>query len=94
MANKSNSVLYVGMTNDIFRRADEHKTKRNPSSFSAQYNCSKLVYVEVFSSPYEAILREKQIKAGSRRKKNMLIWKENPKMVDILDKLRLGQEQG
>ncbi len=88
MANKDNSVLYIGMTNDIFRRAEEHKNKRNPGSFTAQYNCSKLVYVEVFDSPYQAILREKQLKAGSRRKKNMLIWKENPGMLDILEKLR------
>lgn len=82
MTNKYNTVLYIGVTNDLSRRVQEHKDKL-VKSFTKQYNCTKLVYAEVFSTPYEAITREKQIKAGSRNKKMMLIAKENPTWRDI-----------
>ena len=60
MVNQSNKVLYTGMTNKLNRRVAEHKNKRNPRSFTERYNCNKLVYYEVFSTPMEAIRREKQ----------------------------------
>lgn len=87
MTSYTNTVLYVGMTNNILRRANEHKNKVN-ESFTKRYNCTKLVYVEVFDKPWKAIAREKQLKAGSRRKKLELIHKENPGMRDILKKLQ------
>ena len=72
MTNKTNTVLYTGITSDLMRRVYEHKTKAYPSCFSAKYNVNKLVYYESTSSVESAILREKQIKAGSRKKKENL----------------------
>ncbi len=68
MNNKSNNVLYTGMTNNLIRRVYEHKEKMI-DGFTKKYNCTKLVYYEIFNDPYNAIAREKQIKAGSRNKK-------------------------
>lgn len=72
MTNQSNKVLYTSMTNNLSRRVLEHKNKQNPRSFTARYNCNKLVYFEVFSIPLEAIRREKQLKSGNRKRKNAL----------------------
>ena len=72
MTNKNNRVLYTGVTNDLKRRVYEHKEKF-VSGFTKKYNVSKLVYYEIFEDPENAILREKQIKAGSRQKKIDLI---------------------
>lgn len=82
LTNKTNTVLYTGVTNDLKRRVYEHKHKF-VSSFTAKYNVSKLVYYEVFNDAESAIAREKQIKAGSRRKKLELINKNNPKFEDL-----------
>jgi putative endonuclease len=68
MTNKNNRVLYTGITNDLKRRVYEHKEKF-VHGFTEKYNVSKLVYYEIFEDPENAILREKQIKAGSRQKK-------------------------
>ena len=72
MANKYNIVLYTGVTNDLRRRVYEHKDKMI-EGFSKKYNVTKLVYYEVFRDVKSAIFREKQIKGGSRAKKNELI---------------------
>ena len=74
LSNKSNSVIYCGITNDLKRRVLEHKEKLN-SSFTSKYNCNKLVYWESHDSPEKAISREKQIKSGSRKKKIAIIEK-------------------
>ncbi len=55
--------------------------------FTKKYNCTKLVYYEIFNDPYNAIAREKQIKAGSRKKKIDLINAMNPKWKDLYDDL-------
>ncbi len=62
MCNKSNSVLYTGVTNDLNRRVSEHKSDGyvDKESFTHRYNCTKLVYVEEFSDVNQAIAREKQ----------------------------------
>jgi putative endonuclease len=86
MANAANTVLYTGVTNDLQRRVFEHKEKLMPS-FTNRYNLSKLVYYEVLTDPENAILREKQIKAGSRKKKMGLIDKMNPHWEDFYEKL-------
>jgi putative endonuclease len=65
ITNKNNRVLYTGITNDLKKRVYEHKEKL-VRGFTKKYNASKLVYYEVFEDPENAILREKQIKAGSR----------------------------
>jgi putative endonuclease len=86
MTNPGNSVLYTGMTNDISNRVEQHRSKL-VEGFTKKYNCIKLVYVEVFSTAYEAITREKQIKGGSRNKKMLLISTENPDWKDISSSL-------
>lgn len=83
LTNKNNTVLYTGVTSDLRKRLYEHKNKLFESSFTARYNVSKLVYYEVFTSIEEAIAREKQIKAGSRKKKIALIENMNPKWNDL-----------
>jgi len=77
LTNKNNSVLYSGITNSLMRRIWEHKSKLI-DGFTKKYNVTKLVYYESFDNPSDAIKREKQIKAGSRKKKMELINKFNP----------------
>ena len=72
LSNKNNTVLYTGVTNDLSRRCHEHKN-RLVKGFTAKYNADKLVYYEVFDFIDIAIRREKQIKAYSRIKKDLLI---------------------
>lgn len=69
ITNFHNTVLYTGVTADLRARIFDHKTKTYNNSFTAKYNCDKLVWYESFSRIEEAIEREKQIKAGNRRKK-------------------------
>ncbi len=85
ITNTHNTTLYVGVTNNLQRRINEHKTKLNPKSFSAQYNLHKLVYFETFDNIVEAIAREKQLKAGSRKKKVNLIISINPDWKDLYE---------
>ncbi|MEJ7693182.1 GIY-YIG nuclease family protein [Daejeonella sp.] len=82
LTNKSNRVLYTGVTNDLERRILEHKAKFN-SGFTSRYNCNKLVYYEDHQWIEEAIAREKQIKAGSRQKKLTLVNSINPLWDDL-----------
>jgi len=81
MTNKRNTVLYTGVTNDR-RRAYEHREKL-VEGFTKKYNITKLVYYEVFDSIENAILREKQIKGGSRQKKIDLINSMNKEWLDL-----------
>ncbi len=82
LTNKNNTVIYTGITSNLEKRMYQHKTKVY-GGFTNKYNCSKLVYYEVFSNPVEAIQREKQIKSGSRMKKEQLINQENSKWEDL-----------
>lgn len=86
MTNKNNTVLYTGITNDLKRRMYEHKEKLN-NGFTKRYNVNKLVYFEVYSSPYDAIAREKQIKAGPRKRKIELINSLNKDWNDLTESL-------
>ena len=86
MTNKRNNVLYTGITNDLKRRVYEHKEKL-VNGFTKKYNITKLVYYEVFEGPENAILREKQIKAGSRQKKIHLINSVNRKWLNLYEEL-------
>lgn len=86
MTNKRNTVLYVGVTNDLLRRVYEHKEKL-ADGFTRKYNIVKLVYYEVFEDIENAILREKQIRAGSREKKIQLINSMNEGWRDLYDEL-------
>ena len=86
LANKNNSVLYTGVTSDLKRRVYEHKQKFI-KGFTSKYNVDKLVYYEIFDDIYNAITREKQIKAGSRQKKIDLINKRNESWADLYEKI-------
>jgi len=86
MMNKTNSVIYTGVTSNLEKRIYEHKNKV-VAGFTSKYNISKLVCYEIFNCIEDAILREKQIKAGSRKKKIELIKSMNPSFVDLYDKL-------
>jgi len=83
MTNDNNSVLYTGVTSDLIERVNQHKSKKHIDSFTSRYNICKLVYYEILETIGEAIKREKQIKAGSRKKKLALINGMNPEWVDL-----------
>ena len=83
--NKRNGTLYVGVTNNIFRRMDEHNS--NKSEFTSKYGVHKLGYLESFQYVNNAIVREKQLKAGSRKDKIKLIEEINPDWIDLTDDL-------
>lgn len=87
MTNKNNSVLYVGVTSDLRVRVWEHKNKVHPNSFTAKYNCNKLVYYNSFSSIEEAIAEEKRLKGGGRKQKIDLINSINPEWKDLEEML-------
>lgn len=83
MANARNTVLYVGVTNDIARRVQEHKEYKDPKSFTARYNADKLVWFEAHSNIKAAIAREKQLKDWKRAWKDALIDETNPDRTDL-----------
>ncbi len=87
MTNRDNSVLYTGFTNNIIRRVHEHK-EGLADGFTKKYNVKKLVYFESFDDVDMAITREKQIKAGSRAKKERLINSVNKEWKDLWDEIR------
>ena len=83
LTNKTNSVLYIGITNDIIRRMYEHKNKLVPG-FTAKYNLNKLVYYEIFDNSKAAIIREKELKGWKREKKNDLVESKNLEWNEII----------
>jgi putative endonuclease len=84
ITNAYNTVLYTGVTNNLERRVLEHRSGKG-GAFTSKYRVKKLVYFECGSSNKEAIAREKQIKAGSRKKKIDLIESINPNWNDLFD---------
>jgi len=86
MTNSNNIVLYTGITNNLERRVYEHKEKL-VEGFTKKYGITKLVYYEIFRDVDNAILREKQIKGGSRAKKIKLINSMNDDWRDLYDEL-------
>ena len=83
MSNKPNGVIYIGVTDNIKERVKEHKLKLYPKSFSAKYNCNKLVYFEEFKNGEEAVKREKKFKKWKRKWKIELIDEMNPSWFDL-----------
>ena len=83
MTNKYHRVLYVGVTSDLVTRVQQHKQKLFPASFTAKYNCTKLVYYKSFSTIEEAIAEENRMKGGSRSKKIELINSMNQDWDDL-----------
>ncbi len=91
MANKYNTTLYVGVTNDLLRRVAEHKAHIN-KGFTDKYNCEKLVYFEDLVTIEYAIEREKQLKKWRREWKNNLICSMNPNWDDLSESIGLTEE--
>ena len=86
MTHADNAVLYTGVTSDLLYRVAQHKNKLFPG-FTTRYHLTKLAYYECFDTIADAIAREKQIKAGSRKKKLDLIRSINPCFEDIYYRL-------
>jgi putative endonuclease len=84
LTNKSNTVIYIGVTSDLLKRLYQHKNKTH-KGFTSKYNCDKLVYFEEFSDINQAIVREKQLKSGNRKTKEELINSINPNWNDLYD---------
>ncbi len=83
MTNPNNSTIYTGATSNLLKRVQEHKAKTYETSFTAKYNCIKLVYYQFFSTIEEAIAEEKRIKGGNRTQKENLITNINPEWKDM-----------
>ena len=83
LANKTDTTLYIGVTNNLERRVVEHRTGLMPG-FTQKYNCHKLVYFEEYSDVEQAIAREKQLKKWSRSKKDWLIDTMNKEREDLM----------
>jgi putative endonuclease len=84
MTNARHTVLYTGITNNLQRRVIEHRAGEG-GAFTQKYKVHKLVYFDAGEDVSAAIFREKQIKAGSRKKKLDLINGTNPEWKDLFD---------
>ena len=82
VTNPNNSVMYIGVTNNLERRLYEHKNKLI-DGFTKRYNICKLVYFEHTTDVYSAITREKQLKGWKRSRKNALVETMNPEWKDL-----------
>ena len=83
MSNKYHGVLYIGVTDNLIERVKEHKLKIYPNSFTARYNCDKLIYFEELDNGLKATIREKQLKKWNREWKVKLIEEMNLTWMDI-----------
>ncbi|MBT8115311.1 MAG: GIY-YIG nuclease family protein [Arenicella sp.] len=86
LTNPGKTVLYTGVTSNLKRRVAQHKARTVPG-FTQRYHCTQLVWWEHSDSIYSAIGREKQLKGGSRAKKEALIQQMNPEWRDMSDTL-------
>src|SRR4030042_5252115 len=84
MTNKHHTVFYTGITGDLPKRTYQHRNLL-ADGFTKKYNVTKLVYFEATEDVHSALQREKQIKAGSRKKKKDLIMSLNPEFEDLYD---------
>lgn len=87
MTNKTHTTLYVGVTSDLIKRVYEHHRAKLVEGFTKRYNLTKLVYCKVCDDIETGIVREKQLKAGSRAKKLQLINGMNPTWCDLSEGL-------
>ena len=84
LASRKNGTLYTGVTSNLVQRVWQHRNDQVPG-FTGRYGVHHLVWFEIHEDMNSAITREKQIKAGSRRRKLALIEKENPGWRDLYD---------
>lgn len=82
LANWNNDVLYIGRTEDLAKRIEQHKLKQ-ADSFTAKYNVDKLVYYEIYEDKEVAAQREWTLKKWKRQWKDDLVEKENPEWKDL-----------
>jgi putative endonuclease len=85
LASDRNGTIYVGMTGNLDQRLNAHK-QHLIDGFTSKYDVIKLVHLEIFATPMEAILREKQLKKWNRTAKIRLIEETNPYWEDITEK--------
>jgi putative endonuclease len=86
LASKKNGTLYVGVTNNLIKRVNEHKLGLY-EGFSKKYNIKRFVYYELINDIFTAIRIEKQIKKWNRNWKITMIEKSNPDWIDLYDML-------
>ena len=86
LASRRHGTLYIGVTNSLQKRLQEHRTGKG-SSFVKAYDIHRLVYVEFYERADEAIAREKQLKRWKRDWKIELIERENLEWRDLSDLL-------
>jgi putative endonuclease len=82
VASRRHGKLYLGVTNNLLRRAQQHKTRGMPG-FNARYGVDRLVWFESYDDPTVAITREKQLKKWRRDWKIRLIEERNPEWLDL-----------
>jgi len=86
MSNKNRTVVYIGVTANLYSRVYQHKFEKG-SSFTNKYRCHDLIYYEFYPSIEEAIMREKRLKKWKRAWKSELIKKLNPDMIDLFNQV-------
>ncbi len=92
LASQKHGTLYIGVTNNLYRRVHEHKfTEIN--KFTYKYNVKRLVYYESYKSIRDAIVREKELKKWNRQWKVALIEEDNPDWIDLYYSLNLPSEE-
>lgn len=77
--------LYIGVTNDLYKRLTQHRTSLNPNSYTTKHQTTKLVYCESTADVRAAIAREKQIKGWTRKRKLELVDQLNPSWKDLAE---------
>ncbi|HTU10170.1 MAG TPA: GIY-YIG nuclease family protein [Allosphingosinicella sp.] len=85
MASRRNGTLYTGVTSDLVQRVWQHRELKR--GFSGRYRCKRLVWYEIHAEMLAAIAREKQLKAGSRKRKLALIEAMNPDWDDLWESI-------
>jgi len=83
LASQKNGTLYIGVTRDLGARVSEHKSKRNPNSFTSRYNVTRLVWYDEFDLINDAIAYEKRLKKYKRAWKINLIEAANPDWCEL-----------
>jgi putative endonuclease len=86
LASRPGGSLYVGVTNDLVRRVNEHKDEL-AAGFTKKYNVKRLLHFEVYDTAYQAIQREKNIKHWPRVYKTRLIAEQNETWRDLYDEI-------
>ena len=86
IASRRDGAIYIGVTNNLVRRAYEHRIKAVPG-FTSKYNITQLVWFEVYDDPVSAITREKELKKWKRTWKIQLIEAENPEWKDLYESI-------